>query len=47
MPLSASDREYMYLLYFSMQGLVSRMRKAEAAAAAFAAQARQPLEDSP
>lgn len=30
MPLSPSDREYMYLLYYSMQGLVSRMRKAEA-----------------
>jgi hypothetical protein len=29
MPLSASDREYMYLLYYSMQGLVARMRQAE------------------
>lgn len=29
MPLSANDREYMYLLYYSMQGLVARMRRAE------------------
>jgi hypothetical protein len=29
MPLSDGDREYMFLLYFSMQGLVSRMRIAE------------------
>ncbi len=29
MPLSDSDREYMYLLYSSMQGLVARMRQAE------------------
>jgi len=29
MPLSAGDREYMYLLYFSMQGLVARMRALE------------------
>lgn len=29
MPLSTADREYMYLLYYSMQGLVSRMREAE------------------
>ena len=28
--LSDGDREYMYLLYFSMQGLVARMRQAEA-----------------
>lgn len=34
MPLSDGDREYMYLLYFSMQGLVARMRKAEEALAA-------------
>lgn len=33
MPLSPSDREYMYLLYYSMQGLVARMRAAEKAAA--------------
>jgi hypothetical protein len=33
MPLSASDREYMFLLYYSMQGLVARMRLAEKAAA--------------
>lgn len=47
MPLSTSDREYMYLLYYSMQMLVARMRKAEKAAAAFSEQARQPLEDTP
>lgn len=29
MPLSDGDREYMYLLYYSMQGLVSRMVRAE------------------
>ena len=29
MPLSAGDREYMYLLYSSMQGVVARMRAAE------------------
>lgn len=29
MPLSPGDREYMYLLYYSMQGLVSRMLRAE------------------
>ena len=33
MPLSAGDREYMYLLYYSMQGLVARMRLAEKRAA--------------
>jgi len=33
MPLSPSDREYMYLLYYSMQGLVARMREAEQRAA--------------
>lgn len=33
LPLSASDREYMYLLYYSMQGLVARMRLAEKRAA--------------
>lgn len=31
LPLSPSDREYMFLLYFSMQGLVARMRQAEQA----------------
>lgn len=30
MPLSPEDREYMYLLYFCMQGLVARVRRAEA-----------------
>lgn len=29
MPLSPADREYMFLLYYSMQGLVARMRQAE------------------
>lgn len=33
MSLSDSDREYMYLLYFSMQGLVVRMQQAEKRAA--------------
>jgi hypothetical protein len=33
MPLSDADREYMFLLYYSMQGLVARMRKAEQALA--------------
>lgn len=28
-PLSDSDREYMFCLYYSMQGLVARVRKAE------------------
>jgi hypothetical protein len=32
MPLSSRDRQFMYLLYFSVQGLVSRMRAAEKAA---------------
>jgi len=31
LPLSPSDREYMYLLYYSMQGLIARMRLAEKA----------------
>lgn len=29
MPLSESDREYMYMLYYGMQGLVARLRLAE------------------
>jgi hypothetical protein len=29
LPMSPADREYMFLLYFSMQGLVARMRLAE------------------
>lgn len=29
LPLSPGDREYMYLLYYSMQGLVARVRAAE------------------
>jgi hypothetical protein len=33
MPLSPRDRQFMYLLYFSVQGLVARMRAAEKAAA--------------
>lgn len=33
LPLSAGDREYMYLLYSSMQGLVARMRAEEKKAA--------------
>lgn len=33
LPLSPGDREYMYLLYYSMQGLVARMRQAERKAA--------------
>lgn len=41
MPLSASDREYMYLLYTSMQGLVARMRQAEKAAAEATAKERE------
>lgn len=40
MPLSAGDREYMYLLYSSMQGLVARMRQAERQAADIAAAVR-------
>lgn len=32
LPLTPSDREYMYLLYYSMQGLIARMRLAEKAA---------------
>lgn len=31
MPLSPGDRQFMFLLYFSVQGLVSRVRAAEAA----------------
>lgn len=34
MPLSDDDREYMYLLYSAMQGLIARMRLAEKKAAA-------------
>lgn len=33
MPLSAGDRQFMYMLYFSVQGLISRMRAAEKALA--------------
>jgi hypothetical protein len=33
LPLTPSDREYMYLLYCSMQGIVSRMRQSDAFAA--------------
>lgn len=29
MPLSDGDREFMYLLYFSAEGLIARMRQAE------------------
>lgn len=29
MPLSDQDREYMYLLYYSMQGMVARIRAAD------------------
>lgn len=29
MPLSPGDRQFMYLLYFSVQGLIARMRAAE------------------
>ena len=29
MPLSEADREYMYMLYYGMQGLVARLRLAE------------------
>lgn len=29
MPLSDKDREYMYLLYYSMQGMVARIRAAD------------------
>ena len=32
LPLSPNDREYMFLLYYSMQGLVARMRKSDALA---------------
>lgn len=38
MPLSPGEREYMYLLYYSMQGLVARMRAAERAAAELSAE---------
>jgi hypothetical protein len=31
MPLTSSDREFMYLLYYSAEGLISRMRAAERA----------------
>lgn len=34
MPLSTGDRQFMYMLYFSAQGLVTRMRAAERQAAA-------------
>lgn len=40
MPLSSGDREYMYLLYSSMQGLVARMRLAEQQASEAAAAER-------
>jgi hypothetical protein len=32
MPLSAGDRQFMYMLYYSVQGLIARMRAAEKAA---------------
>jgi len=35
MPLSDSDREYMFLLYYGMQGLVARMRQLEQDAARY------------
>lgn len=38
LPLSPGEREYMYLLYYSMQGLVARMRLAERAAAELSAE---------
>jgi len=33
LPLSPTDREHMFLLHYSMQGLVARMRRADAIAA--------------
>ncbi|SKC78519.1 hypothetical protein SAMN05445504_2414 [Burkholderia sp. CF099] len=30
LPLMPNDREYMFLLYYSMQGLVARMRRSDA-----------------
>lgn len=42
MPLSAGDRQFMYLLYYSVQGLISRMRAAEKAAAKAQDQAASP-----
>lgn len=45
LPLSVSDREYMYLLYFSSKGLVARMRLAEKEAAE--AKATWPLDIKP
>lgn len=40
MPLSPKDREFMFLLYYSVQGLVARVRAAEQDAAAQAREAR-------
>lgn len=34
MPLSAGDRQYMFMLYFSVQGLIARVRASEKALAA-------------
>lgn len=44
LPLSPSDREYMYLLYYSMQGLVARMRLAEKKVAEVQAEAARAIE---
>lgn len=38
MPLSPGDRQFMYMLYFSVQGLIARVRVAEKAAALAAPQ---------
>lgn len=41
-PLRDSDREYMYLLYYSMQGLVARTRQADRRAEDLAVLVRRP-----
>jgi hypothetical protein len=47
LPLSAADREYMYLLYYSMQGLVSRMLRAERRVAELEAAATSGVQEVP
>lgn len=46
MPLSNSDREYMYLLYYSMHGMVARIRQNEKRIAELEHALRTPFEGS-
>lgn len=46
MPLSDKDREYMYLLYYSMQGMVARIRAADRRIAELEQAIRSPFQGS-